>query len=139
MDAFKNCPRCGKLFKSYGNTVCQECIATEESDFKLVKEYIYDHENANIIEISEETGVSAEKIIRFLKEERLLMTSNDCNAALVCESCGSPIQTGRYCSGCKKELEASFKRELGNAAQNAERRDSSNREKDRMFTASRRK
>lgn len=139
MDAFKNCLRCGKLFKSYGNAVCQQCIAIEESDFKLVKEYIYDHENANVVEVSEGTGVSVEKIMRFLKEERLIMTSNEGNAVLFCESCGSAIQTGRYCFSCKKELEASMKRELGNAAKNAERKDTSNREKDRMFTAARRK
>lgn len=139
METFKNCPSCGKLFKSYGNAVCQMCTVKEERDFKLVKEYIYDHENVNIVQVSEGTGVSAEKILRFLKQERLILTSTEGNVVLVCESCGRPIQTGRFCFSCKKELEASLKRELDSTAKKTKTDEAVSRERNRMYTASLRK
>ncbi|HYE82057.1 MAG TPA: MerR family transcriptional regulator [Clostridia bacterium] len=139
MEAYKNCPSCGRLFTSYGNEVCQTCFAEEEKDFKLVKEYIYDHGDVNVMEVSEGTGVSPEKILRFLKNERLYLASSEGCMLLVCESCGIPIQSGRYCLNCIREFELSFKKEFSAAAKNAKGKENANGRKDRMYTAIRRK
>jgi predicted transcriptional regulator len=110
----------------------------DEKDFKLVKEFIYDHENVNIVEVSQETGVSTNKILKYLKEERLILASVSGGIVLTCESCGRAIQTGRYCFSCKKELIANLENELNNAAKNTKADEAVRLENDKMYTASRR-
>lgn len=139
MNDFKNCKRCGKLFASSFGSVCQQCLAQDESDFKLVKEYIYDHDNVNVIEVSEATGVSVQRILRYLKEERLAMDNTDGGILLSCESCGTAILTGRYCENCKNSLANGLKRELNSLARKPEAAKVESRDKERMYTAIRRK
>lgn len=71
--------------------------------YKLVRDYIFDHVNADILEISQKTGVSELWILEFLKEERLELVSK--SMVLTCEQCGAPIQTGKYCKKCKTEFD----------------------------------
>jgi hypothetical protein len=69
----RNCPLCGRIFEDMGiQEVCASCFAENESELKKVKDYVYLHPNNSIIEVSEATGVSIEKLKRFLKNERLI-------------------------------------------------------------------
>ena len=88
-------------------------MEAEEEEFKLVKEYIYDNSGASISEVSDATGVSADKIMRFLREERLEIDSDVSNMILECESCGRPVRTGRYCEECKNSITNEMRREFG--------------------------
>lgn len=71
--------------------------------FKLVKDYIYEYPHAGILEISKNTGVPEKWIFDFLREERLELETG--SSMLICEQCGVPIHTGKYCNKCKNEFE----------------------------------
>lgn len=98
----RQCRICKKLFQSFGNMICAECMDEMDKAFKLVRDYIYEHPHADILEISKNTSVSENWIFDFLKEERLELETK--SLMLTCEQCGTPIQCGRYCNKCKTEF-----------------------------------
>ena len=89
-----------------GNKLCGDCLVRLDEDFFKIKEYLYEHDRAGIEEVSDATGVSRKSIFYLLREERLLVgDENGCaNNLLTCQSCKKPINTGRMCAGCKKEV-----------------------------------
>jgi len=108
------CKKCRRLFQSLGTSpYCPKCVEDLEMNFELVKNYIYDHPQANVIEISEETGVPEKDIFYFLKEGRLSISED--NGMLNCESCGCSISTGRYCETCQKQLERELSASISEA------------------------
>ncbi|HYF84390.1 MAG TPA: TIGR03826 family flagellar region protein [Clostridia bacterium] len=139
MAEIRNCPRCGKIFTCLGRPICGNCIATEENEFKVVKEYVYDNPGATISEVSNETEVSVEKIMRFLREERLEIRSENSNLLLECERCGRAINSGRFCENCKGEINKDFKREFGLDKKEPKPQPQIRADKERMYTATRRK
>lgn len=139
MAEIRNCPRCGKIFTYIGRPICNRCIEADENEFKVVKEYIYDNPGATISEVSQETGVSYDKIIRFLREERLEIKSENSNILLECEKCGRAIRSGRFCDKCKEQINKEFRREFGLDRKEPEPRPLHRAEKERMYTATRRK
>ncbi|HYF82191.1 MAG TPA: hypothetical protein VEB00_04070 [Clostridia bacterium] len=71
--AVRNCPICSRIFEDMGaQEVCGSCYTENESDINKVKDYLYLHPNNSIIEVSEATGVSIQKLKRFLQSERLV-------------------------------------------------------------------
>ncbi|MHB1392768.1 MAG: TIGR03826 family flagellar region protein [Clostridia bacterium] len=139
MAEIRNCPRCGKIFTQMGRPICNKCIETEENEFKVVKEYVYDNPGATISEVSQETEVTVEKIMRFLREERLEIKSENSNMLLECERCGRSINSGRFCENCKGEMNKDFKREFGLDRKEPEPKPQPKTDKDKMYTAIRRK
>jgi len=112
----KNCHWCGKVFAHATDTVCQDCRKEEEKDFDRVFEYLKNKKNATIVAVHEETGVDKRRIIKFIRQGRLLTASGEPFDIFVeCEKCGEPIREGRLCDSCAKsireELESSFKKE----------------------------
>ncbi len=98
----RQCRICGKLFQSMGNYVCLECEEKLDQEFRLVRDYLYDHREADITEISRETGVSERSILQFLKEERLTLSVPSEN--IRCEHCGKPVMGGKICEDCRNRL-----------------------------------
>lgn len=110
------CKKCARLYQSLGaSPYCPKCVEDLEQSFELVKNYIYDHPQANAVEISEETGVPEKDIFYFLKEGRLSVSEG--NAILRCEQCGRSITTGRYCDACKSSLERELSASINDAIQ----------------------
>lgn len=105
----RNCKRCGKLYIYDGYDICIDCRMEDEKDFKKVKEYLEENAKADIMKVSEDTGVDSRKIIEFLRQGRLELSSEN-NILLQCERCGTPIKTGRFCSKCALEMEKEFKK-----------------------------
>ena len=105
----KNCRKCGKIFAYDGHKTCRSCRKVEEEEFQKVKGYIYENPGTTVQEISKETEVSVQKIMRYLREGRLLLTDDNQNLVLDCERCGKSIKTGKYCDGCVEALEKGFK------------------------------
>ncbi len=69
----RNCPICGRIFEDMGvQEVCASCFTENEGELRKVKEYLYLHPNNSIVEVSEATGVSIQKLKRFLQNERLI-------------------------------------------------------------------
>ena len=100
----RNCARCGKMFNYIGGQpICDPCKKAVEEDFQKVKQYIEDNPTASLKMISEENQVSTKQIQQWIREERL-MFSKDSPIQLLCENCGEPITTGRFCAKCKTSM-----------------------------------
>ena len=100
----RNCARCGKMFNYIGGQpICDPCKKAIEEDFQKVKQYIIDNPRAGLKEIAEENGVTTKQIQQWIREERLMFTS-DSPLQIQCEKCGATIQTGRYCDKCKASM-----------------------------------
>lgn len=139
MAEIRNCPRCGKIFTYINRPICHSCLENEENEFKVVKDYIYDNPGATISEVSQETEVSVEKIMRFLREERLEISSENSNLLLECERCGRAISSGRFCDNCKGDINKDFKREFGLDKKVNDQKPTPKIDGEKMFTATRRR
>jgi flagellar operon protein (TIGR03826 family) len=106
MEDFRNCPVCGKIFVRKTRNLCPACVAEEEKDFDVVRKYLYAHPKANIVEVAEQTTVSEETILNFLKEGRL--KAQGMSTMLSCKLCGAPIGMGDYCESCLNSLNQKF-------------------------------
>ena len=101
--AYINCPKCGKLIpeRNDGELLCKTCEEKEASPYQRVREYVYNHQGANILEVSEATGVSKGLILQYLKEDRISLM-DDKSLLPRCEDCGRVIDRGRICTDCMK-------------------------------------
>ena len=98
----RQCRVCGRIFQSYGSSVCSNCTEEMDKAYIKVRDYIYGHPNADILEITKKTEVPEKWILDFLKEERLSLQNE--SLVLTCEQCGKPITTGRFCKNCISDL-----------------------------------
>lgn len=103
----RNCSKCGRVFAYKGVDVCIRCLDGEEDQFKLVKEYLYDHPGATVNELSEATGVSERQILRYLRENRIEIREEN-NTLLDCQRCGKSIRSGRFCDSCIIAMQREF-------------------------------
>ncbi len=97
----QSCLRCGNMFlySGVGKCICENCKKEDEEEFQSVKNYIYDHPLATIMEISKETGVRVTRIKSYLRDGRLII-SDDSPIFINCEICGESIKYGRLCRSC---------------------------------------
>jgi predicted amidophosphoribosyltransferase len=95
------CSQCGKLFAG-GGRLCPECAQAEEEEFERVRAYLDQHPGAEVEEVSRATGVPGSKILRYLREGRLMSVPR--GATLACERCGRKVDYGRFCLPCAQEL-----------------------------------
>lgn len=105
----KQCNHCGHIFQypGFGDMLCPECKKVDTESFAKVKEYLYTHPHADTAEVFQATGIPLKTIMRWLREERLVATSQSL-ITLKCEQCGATIYTGRLCAACKHKLVAGF-------------------------------
>lgn len=69
----RNCPICNRIFEDMGvQEVCADCFQEYENELQKVKNYLYLHPNSSVWEVSEATGVSINKLKRYLEDERLV-------------------------------------------------------------------
>lgn len=78
-----------------------------EAKFQEVKEYVREHRGVSIPEVAEACDVDPAQIRQWLKDDRLEVTE-DSAMFLNCESCGSPIRSGRFCERCKNSMTRGF-------------------------------
>jgi len=110
------CADCGRLFQKSGHMICRDCLRKQDALFEDVKKYIRDHRQAAMAEICEALDVSAEKLLRYMKEGRLILGPH---IDYPCERCGAPIHSGRMCESCLSILQADMAKaakELGTLA-----------------------
>jgi len=113
----KNCSRCGRIFQANeSESLCARCRDTDEEDFKVVREYVYDNPSAAIKDVSEETGVAEEKILKFLRQGKLML-KDELSMVLDCERCGKPIKTGRFCDVCTADMMRQLKSAANSTSQ----------------------
>jgi flagellar operon protein (TIGR03826 family) len=116
----RNCKSCKRLFNYLsGPRLCPACTEELEKKFTLVKDYIWDHPNANMATISDEFDVSSQQIKQWIREEKLILTDAS-PVFLDCENCGKPIKSGRYCDSCKSNLQNTLSSALNKPVEKAD-------------------
>lgn len=108
MNNIRTCRRCRKLFNYIASPYCPRCVDEIDREYRVVRDYIYDHPNEGIKEIADATDVDERSILELLRDGRLELDSG--SAALQCERCGSNISSGRYCGNCQSSLSNELKR-----------------------------
>lgn len=99
-----SCKGCGRLYNYIGGPkLCPACQKKLEDKFQEVKQYLNENPNASISEVSEKLDVSVKQIKQWVREERLAF-SEACADGILCEHCGVPIRTGRFCDKCKSQM-----------------------------------
>lgn len=99
----QNCTECGKVFLQTVGDLCPNCILEEEEDFKKIKDLVVESTGFfSAEELHEKTGVAMKRIIKFIRQGRLQFAN--IQTVLTCESCGDPIEEGRYCTSCKAKM-----------------------------------
>lgn len=106
----KVCVRCKRMFTylGFGHFYCPPCKKLDEVDFSKVKEYIYEHGTAPAFEVSENTGVSLDRITQYLREGRLEIPETS-PIFIKCEMCSTDIRSGRLCPECASKLTKAMK------------------------------
>jgi len=99
----RNCPKCKQVFTYFNSPLCPKCLKEEEEIYETVRTFIKDHPNSTMLEVVEATGVSAKKILKYLKEGRLEV-SKGMEGELECELCGKSIPKGKFCDTCAIQI-----------------------------------
>ncbi len=99
-----NCKKCRRLFNYIGGQpICPQCREDLEKTFHEVKKYLFDNRGATISDVVRDCEVDEGQIRQWVREERLEFSSG-INAGVVCENCGAPITSGRFCEKCKASM-----------------------------------
>ncbi|KSV60607.1 hypothetical protein [Acetivibrio ethanolgignens] len=109
----RNCMRCGMMFQynGSGHIICPRCREEDKRDFDRVRDYVYEHKGATIIEVAEALDIKPEIIEGFLRAGRLEIP-NDSAVFIHCERCRKEIKSGRFCANCAAQLTMEMKRAL---------------------------
>lgn len=104
------CRACsGELqYKSHGEYECKSCGAIFLDDYGKVRKFIEVNGPSPAVIISEETGVSIDKINELLRQGRVEIPENS-DIFIKCESCGTDIRYGKYCPTCAARLSKTLK------------------------------
>ncbi|MDD2432482.1 MAG: MerR family transcriptional regulator [Clostridia bacterium] len=130
----RNCPECGKIFNFLRTNLCPECQKKDEQYFRTVRRYIAQHPGVSAIEVSKNTGVSEEKILRFLREGRLSIGTKK-EVKYECELCRQPVFSGRYCALCQEKLTSGLKKAVKTENEKNQMLEERGQKKARMHTA----
>lgn len=101
-----NCRECGSLFVQVSRDICDRCFREQEAILQKVQRYIKDHPNLSVGEVAEATEVDEALVLKFIRENRLVLSSSSVETLLSCESCGTRIISGRLCAMCRAQLSA---------------------------------
>lgn len=118
----KNCVDCGRVHVHPSRDICPLCYQSEEADFAKVKEYLWDKASSSVDAVHEKTGVSKERIIKFIRQGRILAAGLAAEILLACEKCGEPVIEGQYCEKCRDELITGLTEEEAERAEESEER-----------------
>lgn len=84
-----------------------------EDKFHEVKEYLEEHPGASVEQTATDNDISTKQIRQWVREERLIL-STATEAGIVCEKCGKPIRTGRFCKDARKAWQTNFRMPIRN-------------------------
>jgi predicted amidophosphoribosyltransferase len=128
-----NCPRCGRMFTKISSAnVCEDCRKAESEKFEEVRAYVKENPHSSAQEVSEKCDVSVKRILQYVRDGKLEV-SQGMEGIVTCSKCGRPIKSGRMCERCAKSAANAVSSMLSSAAQVT--RESSGKEKQRMFTS----
>lgn len=76
MNTYGICDKCGNIHKELKYSLCPKCSKEENNEYTKIKEFIRSNPRSNAIEVSLGTGVSIEKITKYIKEKSFTLNSN---------------------------------------------------------------
>lgn len=101
----RNCRSCGRLFNYMGGKpICSSCEKKLEEKFREVKSYLDENPHASVGRVAEDNEVTVKQIKQWVKEDRLVLSEASVDGVL-CEQCGTPIRSGRFCDRCKAYIQ----------------------------------
>ena len=112
--ALRNCNNCGTLFNALNSGVrlCTQCEKKEQARFDRVKAYIKENPGATALQIIKDTNVERKELYDWVRTGRIDVAGMD-GLGLPCESCGTPISSGRLCTECAIRMQQEARRALG--------------------------
>ncbi|NLK07674.1 MAG: hypothetical protein GX316_03115 [Firmicutes bacterium] len=112
--ALRNCINCGTLFNAphSGIRLCAQCEKEEQERFERVKTFIKENPGATALTIIKKTGVERKELYDWVRSGRIDVAGMD-GLGLTCESCGTPIDSGRLCTECGLRMQEDARRALG--------------------------
>lgn len=134
----RNCRKCDRMYSYDQVDLCPKCRSNNAEELKLVKEYLYDNPKSTISQVSANTKVDTNKILKLLREEKIEIAEGSENMILDCERCGSAIRCGKFCPACINELRSELK-SVSDAMkeENAPKEVKKQKNIDKLFIASR--
>ncbi len=107
-----NCSRCGRVFSRSpgGSDICPACIKENDDNYHKIFEFFSRKPASSAQEIADETGIDIKEIYRYVRENRLRLARTD--GVVICETCGSPIVTGKICDSCRSKLALELKENI---------------------------
>jgi hypothetical protein len=97
------CVRCDRLFTKVKYPVCPACQPAEDREIREVQNFIRDHPQCTLAEVSDTLNVYLEDMERWIGDGRLTLVVRD-PSQLKCVFCGVPILTGRICAECTEKM-----------------------------------
>ncbi len=112
----RNCRKCNRLFSAAeGVSLCSRCNDEVDDEFTKVREYIYDNKSASVKDVSHNTGVETDIILKWIREGKIVL--GDHSSISFCERCDAPSDGNRFCPKCVHELSVGLKSGLTEKAQ----------------------
>lgn len=71
------CNVCGKFFPKDGNISCEECITKDQEDFEKLRQLVRANPGLKVFEASNLTSIPVNTIMRFVKERRIFISSEN--------------------------------------------------------------
>lgn len=136
----RTCSLCSKMYKYKGNPICPACLKRLDDDYVIVRDYLYDHPQAGIQELAEETEVDEKIILQMIRMGRIEFAEG-VDTGIHCTSCGRPITGGTMCDSCKKKMSETLRSALPESMRGSQREESSapsKSQKGRIHTGDRR-
>lgn len=98
-----NCPSCGVIFRINARGICQNCIVSVEMEISSCAQLLKKERKLTVVELSEKTGVPVQKIITFIRDNKLIIADYP-NINYACDLCGNGIRKGSLCIPCKTRI-----------------------------------
>ena len=84
-------------------SIISASVSVLEEKFQEVKAFLEENPNSSVETVADELDVSVKQIRQWIREERLSLSVAGADG-IVCETCGKPIRTGRFCEKCKNNM-----------------------------------
>ncbi|WP_018921976.1 hypothetical protein [Salsuginibacillus kocurii] len=65
------CPHCGRIKSDQSTTFCETCEEADRLDYKRIRSYLQHHPQANAMEVANNTELSINRVLYFLKNKNL--------------------------------------------------------------------
>ena len=87
-----------------GLLICPACMRDDEKIFDDVSMYLRDKPGTPLSVVAEELDIGYDKLMKYVKEGRLLVRMPNGAVMHFCEKCGAMINEGKFCKNCEDHI-----------------------------------